>query len=42
MTSTFLWMMAANCDNEDRLFGVVNVYPDFAQCDCGHEAGGKG
>ncbi len=26
----FLWMMAANRELEDRLFGVVNVHPDFA------------
>ena len=27
----FLWMMAAARETEDRLFGVVNVHPDFAQ-----------
>jgi 5-deoxy-glucuronate isomerase len=31
----FLWMMAATREKEDRLFGVVNVHPDFA-------AGGSG
>ena len=31
----FLWMMAAAREQEDRLFGVVNVHPDFA-------AGGSG
>jgi len=31
----FLWMMAANREDVDRLFGVVNVQPEFA-------AGGSG
>jgi 5-deoxy-glucuronate isomerase len=31
----FLWMMAANREGEDRLFGVVNVQPEYA-------AGGSG
>jgi 5-deoxy-glucuronate isomerase len=31
----FLWMMAANREREDRLFGVVNVQPEYA-------AGGSG
>jgi 5-deoxy-glucuronate isomerase len=31
----FLWMMAAAREREDRLFGVVNVHPDFV-------AGGSG
>jgi 5-deoxy-glucuronate isomerase len=31
----FLWMMAANREDDDRLFGVVNVQPEFA-------AGGSG
>lgn len=31
----FLWMMAATREKDDRLFGVVNVHPDFA-------AGGSG
>jgi len=35
----FLWMMAANRETEDRLFGVVNVHPDFAQGGSGLEAG---
>jgi 5-deoxy-glucuronate isomerase len=26
----FLWMMAANREKVDRLFGVVNVHPDFS------------
>ena len=35
----FLWMMAANREAEDRLFGVVNVHPDFKQGGSGLEAG---
>jgi 5-deoxy-glucuronate isomerase len=35
----FLWMMAANRETEDRLFGVVNVHPDFQQGGSGLEAG---
>ena len=35
----FLWMMAASRETEDRLFGVVNVHPDFAQGGSGLEAG---
>jgi 5-deoxy-glucuronate isomerase len=35
----FLWMMAANREKEDRLFGVVNVHPDFNQGSSGLEAG---
>jgi 5-deoxy-glucuronate isomerase len=35
----FLWMMAANREAEDRLFGVVNVHPDYAQGGSGLEAG---
>src|SRR5688500_11326043 len=38
----FVWMMAANREREDRLFGVVNVHPDFAQGGSGLEAGRKG
>jgi 5-deoxy-glucuronate isomerase len=38
----FLWMMAANREAEDRLFGVVNVHPDFAQGGSGLEPGRKG
>ena len=26
----FLWMMAANREDDDRQFGVVNVQPEFA------------
>jgi 5-deoxy-glucuronate isomerase len=26
----FLWMMAANHEDDDRQYGVVNVHPDFA------------
>ena len=26
----FLWMMAANREDDDRQYGVVNVHPDFA------------
>ena len=37
----FLWMMAANREREDRLFGVVNVHPDFAQGGSGLEPGRK-
>jgi 5-deoxy-glucuronate isomerase len=35
----FVWMMAANREVEDRLFGVVNVHPDFAQGGSGLEPG---
>jgi 5-deoxy-glucuronate isomerase len=38
----FLWMMAANRETEDRLFGVVNVHPDFAQGGSGLEPGRAG
>ena len=31
----FMWMMAANREDEDRQFGVVNVQPEYA-------AGGSG
>jgi len=37
----FLWMMAANRETEDRLFGVVNVHPDFTQGGSGLEPGKK-
>jgi 5-deoxy-glucuronate isomerase len=37
----FLWVMAAHREVEDRLFGVVNVHPDFAQAKSGLEAGRK-
>jgi 5-deoxy-glucuronate isomerase len=35
----FLWMMAANRELDDRLFGVVNVHPDFAARSSGLDAG---
>ena len=35
----FLWMMAAEREQEDRLFGVVNVHPDFASGGSGIEKG---
>jgi 5-deoxy-glucuronate isomerase len=35
----FLWMMAANREKEDRLFGVVNVQPEYAAGGTGLEAG---
>ena len=35
----FLWMMAANREREDRLFGVVNVQPEFATGTTGLEKG---
>ena len=35
----FLWMMAANREDDDRQFGVVNVHPDFAQGGSGLEPG---
>src|SRR5499427_3209843 len=35
----FLWMMAANRETDDRLFGVVNVHPDFAQGGSGLDPG---
>ena len=38
----FLWMMAANRETEDRLFGVVNVHPDFQQTSSGLDAGKAG
>ena len=38
----FLWMMAANRESEDRLFGVVNVHPDFMQGGSGLEPGRAG
>jgi 5-deoxy-glucuronate isomerase len=37
----FLWMMAAEREVEDRLFGVVNVQPEFATMKSGLEAGKK-
>ena len=35
----FLWMMAATREQEDRLFGVVNVHPDFASAGSGLDKG---
>jgi 5-deoxy-glucuronate isomerase len=35
----FLWMMAANRERDDRLFGVVNVHPDFGGASSGLDAG---
>ena len=36
---SFLWVMAAERELEDRKFGVVNVHPDFAQAPSGLEKG---
>ena len=38
----FLWMMAANREDDDRQFGVVNVHPDFAHGGSGLEPGRAG
>jgi len=35
----FLWMMAANREDADRQFGVVNVQPDYAAGGSGLDAG---
>jgi 5-deoxy-glucuronate isomerase len=35
----FLWMMAANREDVDRQFGVVNVQPEFAAGGSGIEKG---
>ena len=35
----FLWMMAANREDEDRLYGVVNVQPEFAAVPIGIDRG---
>jgi 5-deoxy-glucuronate isomerase len=35
----FLWMMAANREDVDRQFGVVNVHPDFATTGSGLDRG---
>ena len=35
----FLWMMAANREDDDRLYGVVNVQPEFAATPSGLDAG---
>jgi len=37
----FLWMMAANREDDDRLFGVVNVQPEFAAAGSGIDKGKK-
>jgi 5-deoxy-glucuronate isomerase len=36
---SFLWIMAADREVEDRKFGVVNVHPDFAAAPSGLEKG---
>jgi 5-deoxy-glucuronate isomerase len=38
-TINFLWMMAANREDEDRQYGVVNVHPDFAALGSGIDKG---
>jgi 5-deoxy-glucuronate isomerase len=35
----FLWMMVANRERDDRLYGVVNVHPDFGSISSGLDAG---
>jgi len=35
----FLWMMAANREDDDRQYGVVNVHPDFAAIGSGLDKG---
>jgi 5-deoxy-glucuronate isomerase len=35
----FLWMMAANREDDDRQYGVVNVQPEFAATPSGLDAG---
>jgi 5-deoxy-glucuronate isomerase len=35
----FLWMMAANREDDDRQYGVVNVHPDFAALGSGLDKG---
>jgi 5-deoxy-glucuronate isomerase len=37
----FLWMMAAVREDEDRLYGVVNVHPDFSNLGSGLDKGKK-
>jgi 5-deoxy-glucuronate isomerase len=39
MSINFVWMMAANREDEDRLFGVVNVQPEFGAMGSGLEKG---
>jgi 5-deoxy-glucuronate isomerase len=41
-TINFLWMMAANREDIDRQFGVVNVHPDFSSTGSGLDAGRSG
>jgi 5-deoxy-glucuronate isomerase len=36
---SFLWIMAADREREDRKFGAVNVHPDFAQTPSGLDKG---
>ena len=36
---SFMWIMAAHRETEDRKFGVVNVHPDFAQAPSGLDKG---
>jgi 5-deoxy-glucuronate isomerase len=38
----FLWMMAANREEADRQYGVVNVQPEFASIGSGLDAGRSG
>ncbi|MFB3854839.1 MAG: 5-deoxy-glucuronate isomerase [Vicinamibacterales bacterium] len=40
-TVSFIWIMAARREREDRLFGVVNVQPGFDQTPSGLDAGKK-
>ena len=40
-TINFLWMMAAHREQTDRLFGVVNVQPEYAAGGSGIDAGRK-
>jgi 5-deoxy-glucuronate isomerase len=35
----FIWMMAANREDDDRQFGVVNVQPEFASGGSGLDPG---
>jgi 5-deoxy-glucuronate isomerase len=35
----FIWMMAANREDDDRQYGVVNVHPDFATLGSGLDKG---
>ena len=35
----FIWMMAANVEDADRQYGVVNVHPDFAALGSGLDKG---